>query len=357
MTLPNRTFGIEIEIKGLSERQACRALVEAGINASETGYTHRVSSSWKVLYDGSLSGTSCEVVSPVLRGEDGIEQVRKVAQALASAGARIDRQCGLHVHVGTDGMSANDVAMVLARYARFESVIDGFMPSSRRANNNTYCRSISNLVGRRINGQSFRSIPEVVSAMGGDRYQKVNMQAYNRHRTIEFRQHSGTCNATKIENWVRFILGFVEASIGQASPVEATGSVRSARGGRRVRRNSIDAKMDAVIRAFRAAPGHCLSVREIASAGGWSMSSVPPYLTRLRQERGCQIRKVRGTNSYILVGNTGRLSADAPTTTVETRQAARRVQGIANIASDSVFRGIPNDVVSFYEERREDFAN
>ena len=34
---------------------------------------------------------------------------------------------------------------------------------------------------------------------------KVNLEAYSRHRTVEFRQHSGTINFTKIENWVRFL--------------------------------------------------------------------------------------------------------------------------------------------------------
>ncbi|KAA3846594.1 amidoligase enzyme, partial [Bacteroides ovatus] len=42
-----------------------------------------------------------------------------------------------------------------------------------------------------------------------DRYHKVNFEAYSRHRTVEFRQHSGTTNFTKMENWIRFLNGLI----------------------------------------------------------------------------------------------------------------------------------------------------
>jgi hypothetical protein len=198
------------------------------------------------------------------------------------------------------------------------------------------------------------------------------MQSFHRHRTIEFRQHSGTCNGTKIENWVRFLLAFVESSRGQNVTIEARedfvynppppvyGRSTRRRNTSGLRRNSMDRKLDAVILAFRAHPYQRLSLTEIASAGGWSVNSVPPYVTRLRQERGCQLRKIRSTGQYVLIGNSGRLSSDSsapvaaapvPTVAVEAHRAARRVVGVAHIAQDSVFRGIPEEVVSYFEER------
>ena len=39
----------------------------------------------------------------------------------------------------------------------------------------------------------------------GNRYHKVNLEAYSRHKTVEFRQHSGTTNFTKMRNWVLFL--------------------------------------------------------------------------------------------------------------------------------------------------------
>ena len=40
--------------------------------------------------------------------------------------------------------------------------------------------------------------------MNGDRYFKVNACSYSRHKTIEFRQHQGSTDFTKIKNWVNF---------------------------------------------------------------------------------------------------------------------------------------------------------
>lgn len=378
-TIPNRTFGVEIEIYGLDQNQAAVALQNAGLYAQVQNYNHGRFDGWKVVTDGSIvpsggHGGGCEIVSPILRGEEGIADLRKACQALSAAGARVNRTCGLHVHVGTNDLSANDAAMILSRYARFESVIDSWMPESRRESRNSFCRSIQPIVQGRINNRSWANIADVASQFGRDRYFKVNMDAYARHRTIEFRQHSGTVNAGKIENWVRFLLAFIEASRGQGvqvdlredtmyRPMDRTYGRPSRRNTAGLRRNSMDRKLDAVILAFRAAPSQRLSLAQIAAAGGWSMASVPPYVTRLRQERGCQLRKIRSTGEYVLIGNSGRLSADAspqatpaPAVAVEQHRAARRVEGVAHIAEDSVFRGIPTEVVSYFEERAQELG-
>ncbi len=40
---------------------------------------------------------------------------------------------------------------------------------------------------------------------GNSRYNKVNLEAYARHRTVEFRQHGGSTNFTKMKNWILFL--------------------------------------------------------------------------------------------------------------------------------------------------------
>ena len=51
------------------------------------------------------------------------------------------------------------------------------------------------------------------SAFGFDRYYKVNVMSYNNHRTIEFRQHSGTTEYEKIKNWIDFLTAFLNWSL------------------------------------------------------------------------------------------------------------------------------------------------
>ena len=45
-----------------------------------------------------------------------------------------------------------------------------------------------------------------------DRYCKINAESFFRHKSIEFRQHSGTINYDKISNWILFLHGIVSYS-------------------------------------------------------------------------------------------------------------------------------------------------
>lgn len=233
MTTSNRTFGVEIELIGLGTYAAADALNRAGVYAVAEHYNHQTRSHWKVVTDASVNG-GCEVVSPILRGDAGLQQLETVMRALEAAGARIDRSCGLHVHVGIPDLTPKQIKGVVGRYLKLEPVIDTWLPKSRRGNNAMYCQSnvacIDGLTGEqqrdRVNVTlaAIRSAADDVMAiwnaatpMGrGSRYHKLNLASYWRQGTIEFRQHSGTVDARKAVNWVTFLLALVEK--GAASP-------------------------------------------------------------------------------------------------------------------------------------------
>ena len=85
-------------------------------------------------------------------------------------------------------------------YKHLEPVIDRFMPTSRR--DNYYCKGLGHVSDEMI--RSARTVDELKNRIG-NRYHKVNLEAYSRHKTVEFRQHSGTTNFTKMRNWVLFL--------------------------------------------------------------------------------------------------------------------------------------------------------
>ncbi|WP_300686606.1 amidoligase family protein [uncultured Bilophila sp.] len=204
----DRKFGIELEMVGITREQAATALTGVGIEVREEGYNHETRSHWKIVSDASVRG-GFELVSPVLRGDAGIEEVRKAATALDDMGATANRSCGYHVHLDAADLTASDIRAIVTRYADHESEIDAFMPPSRRGNTNTYCGSVIGLA-RSERFRSAGTIRDLANAQGG-RYFKVNLQSYYVHKTIEFRQHSGTINAAKITNWVLFLQQFIEA--------------------------------------------------------------------------------------------------------------------------------------------------
>ena len=211
----SRTFGIEIEAFGVERATLAAALREAGIACQTEFYNHTTQAHWKVVTDGSVRGDlPFELVSPVLKGEEGLQQLKVVCEVLRRLNAKVNKTTGLHVHLGV-GELEHDLKFwrnLLSNYAALESSIDAVMPESRRGRNNNYCRQIAQPdLLRKLQGcRDLRSIERVVT--GGNRYYKVNMQSFWRQRTVEFRQHSGTVEFEKIANWVRLLSRLVEFS-------------------------------------------------------------------------------------------------------------------------------------------------
>lgn len=214
------TFGVEIECylpRGKSREELMVALGDVGLTAFVEDYNHRLSSGWKLTTDGSLDDYTrgTEVVSPILRGEDGIAEMKKVIRTIERFGCSVNRTCGFHVHVGVRGLDHERVGFfkeLFATYARFEPVLDQLMAPSRRQNANSYCRSVKLASDVESRAKAARNVNEFRTAIGsGDynRYRKLNLESFWRHGTVEFRQHQGTLSSQKAENWVRLCLRMV----------------------------------------------------------------------------------------------------------------------------------------------------
>jgi len=209
----NQTFGVEIEYIrcDVSQQALATALRSVGINAEAQGYNHRVQDCWKLITDASCG---YEIVSPILRGEDGKEQIRKVCAQLNRFNAVVNRSTGLHVHIGYENATVKSFKNLLKTFAKYEEALDVIMPASRRANNNRYCASLCNRsaydsdqdTADKVNAY-FRNVDRCrtlddIRSMTSNRFVKLNTQSYWRYGTIEVRHHSGTTDAEKINNWV-----------------------------------------------------------------------------------------------------------------------------------------------------------
>jgi hypothetical protein len=245
LTPDDFTFGVEIECYlpvGKTHADLAAAISAAEIPCASEIYNHAPREAWKVVTDGSLGDYSrgAEVVSPVLKGPEGLDAVRRAAIAIQAFGATVDRRCGLHVHVGVpegrrpgsfstepqSPVAIEFMKRVGAIYAKHEPAIDGCLAPSRRVNN--YCKA----VGWAARAASAETLQDLQRVTNNDRYCKVNLMSYWRHGTVEFRQHSGTVESNKIINWIRFCLalaskatdnghdvGLVSAVLTQTIPV------------------------------------------------------------------------------------------------------------------------------------------
>lgn len=212
------TMGVEIECFGFRKSVVREALQRKGVLSIETGYDHNdQKKAYKLGHDGSIMGeNSCEVVSPILKN---LKSLKVVCDTINEHGARVNRSCGLHIHLGAESLTLDQWVRVIKNYARIEAIIDSFMAISRRGNNNGYCKSIVEAADRLSDIGSFQKIE---SAFRCDRYHKVNVMSFRRHKTIEFRQHQGTTDFAKIKMWAEFLTALVNYSIDHEALIEAS---------------------------------------------------------------------------------------------------------------------------------------
>jgi len=214
-TFTARRFGVEIEFFGITRQAAAAALVAAGINAVVEGYNHTTTSHWKIVTDASVSaiGTGSyngnEIVSPILSGKEGLDAVTLVVKTLVAAGARVGASCGLHVHHDANDLTADEVARVVELYNLNQTHVDALVSRSRR--NSRWARAYSTYEIDTVKNAASQGT-DALKARGFNRYRTVNLDAYRKYGTLEFRQHQGTLNAKKIVAWIRFGQSMIEAA-------------------------------------------------------------------------------------------------------------------------------------------------
>jgi hypothetical protein len=246
-----RTYGVELEVVGITAAQAVEAIRAAGLECHFRGYTHAVTDYWKVVTDSSLTGSiNCEVVSPKLAGEEGFRQITLVCNALEAIGAKVDKSTGMHVHVDVADLDFNQMRRVVKTFVKYEDSFDALIAPSRR--NAYFARSnIGSLLGyyttpagcpgwnrygapyhAEHNGATREQMCELAftvldgcrnldalrqlfinaAGSGEARYHKLNIEAYWRHRTFEYRCHQGTTNAAKVVAWVKLCVQMIDVA-------------------------------------------------------------------------------------------------------------------------------------------------
>lgn len=234
----NRTFGVEIEFTApVSMTAVATALAAAGLPSEATGrYMGGGGARWSVKTDCSVHGTvrghsGMELVSPILRGEEGFAALRTACAVLNSLGAKVNVSCGLHVHLEARDLTAKQIGRFIKTYAKFEDTIDLMIAPSRRGSANRYCKSLLSPTtwydgpishdAATVNSflskiDACRDMNALRAAAQGDRTRKVNIESFWRHGTVEVRHHQGTTDAAKIVNWVKFLGAMMTAAAAAA---------------------------------------------------------------------------------------------------------------------------------------------
>ena len=222
-------IGFEREVDSLSVRD--------GINIFAN---HPTLNFIKVKHDASLPN-GCEIIFPPLssKAESTWQYSSQVNDLIIANGGRITRQCGHHVHFGLKPITmdceefnrrsiqlfksnnsyfqdSNDMFQfevikdVVYRYAQYQDFISSFLAPSRR--NSRYASPINGFLNRI---EDSRDMTQLKNCINGKFYSVnlSNIDIRNQKGTIEFRQHQGTVNNTKLKNWIMFLVNMFDYTI------------------------------------------------------------------------------------------------------------------------------------------------
>ena len=214
-------FGVELECYDVPMEDVVFALTQRGIPTVRSCYMGRNYDLFQIKSDGSIQGNNgFEVVSPILEGEEGIQTIRTVCDIIKGLGGKVNKSTGFHVHHDVNTWGIKEFRNLYKRFAKFETAMDSIQPASRRENNNRYIASLYKVVAQ-TNGSSHTAQQELVKQIDscrsvrqlrnlfGTRYLKLNLESFFRQGSVEFRHHSGTVEADKVENYIRLTYAMV----------------------------------------------------------------------------------------------------------------------------------------------------
>jgi hypothetical protein len=184
------------------------------LGVRQEGREEEKKSYWKYKYDGSVhGGEPYEFASPILKGKNGVEQVKLICSAMRQAGFYSNATAGVHVHLGAKDLELDTFKNVCYNFTKFEPLIDMIVPADRRWSNAFFSESFSkysDFENRLDRATTFDTLVNLL--MGRERYFAVNLQAYYRFGTIEFRKLIGT-NDDRLIIWYLYFLHYLlEAS-------------------------------------------------------------------------------------------------------------------------------------------------
>lgn len=213
--LKHQTIGVEIEMNSITREKAAQIAADffgtgrSQNTASRNGYSTWSAwdgdgREWKFQKDVSIAGPDsekCELVTPILHYED-IETLQELVRQLRHAGAKSDasRGCGVHIHIGANGHTAQTLRNLANIMASHESLIAEALNLDHRRMS-LYCRTVDPRFLEQVNKKKPTTMTQLADIWytshganyGRDqhyndsRYHMLNYHATFTKGTVEFR--------------------------------------------------------------------------------------------------------------------------------------------------------------------------
>ncbi|QDP48461.1 MAG: putative amidoligase enzyme [Prokaryotic dsDNA virus sp.] len=260
----SRGFGVEIEYirpTSVSKQEICNALTS--VTCRVEGYNHNTVSYWKIVTDASVKANpSCtyasdsyngyvgdnEIVSPILYGENGFEQLKEILDVLNNKGCKVNYSCGIHVHhdvtnkmIEGKEKSQKFLTNLIKFVAKYEHLIYKLVSPSR-LDSRKYSTPVRRDYFDRYCNMNKRQIKEMMTKVKRDCTRKyrngsdidrgqisprvqsnrgcgLNLRNVWTRGSVEFRYHNGSLNFDKIVSWIVFTQAIVN-TVEEANSVQ-----------------------------------------------------------------------------------------------------------------------------------------
>jgi len=239
--MKNQTFGIEIEMTGITREKAAKVITaHFGTQARHTGGTYdaweasdNADRIWKIVRDSSIEA-SCdaektEFVSPICQWDD-IETVQELVRALRKAGAKPHPSCGIHVHIGRGTHTPKTLRNLVNIVNAKEDLLTEALQISRNRRDR-WCREVDPTFLDRLNRRKPTRDADFARLWYDDqrwerrarthyddtRYRLLNLHSTYQKGTIEFRAFNSTLHAGEVKAYIQLCMAMSHAALTSAS--------------------------------------------------------------------------------------------------------------------------------------------
>jgi len=187
---------------------------------------------WLLKTDASLGSMGVEVISPTMTCTPAsFDEVKQVMDWLRTHSFDSgNSRCGGHAHISVAprfNVTSREYAAVSLRYAARKSEMDAILPPSRRLN-----QYANPLAGSALTKVEQATVGAALSFGHGERFTAVNLEHIGKginSRRVEFRAAGGTLQPSKAAGYIKLYAAFVcatvkmmrESNVAPAAPVAA----------------------------------------------------------------------------------------------------------------------------------------
>ncbi len=247
--MKNLTFGIEIELTGISREAAAKAV--AGYFGTSAHYLgggydtwdalDNQGRSWFIMNDSSIRPETkrqgkriaagldhrVELVSPICTYSD-IETVQEIIRTLRKAGAFANKSCGIHLHIGKERFTAKTLRNLVNIVASKEDLIYQALQVDEQRKRR-YCQKVKESFLEELNRRKPTELEQLADLWyqgysgsrsqhyHSSRYHGLNLHATFNGPTVEFRLFNGTTHAGKVKAYIQLCLAISHQALSQKS--------------------------------------------------------------------------------------------------------------------------------------------